>query len=306
MKSSKITSIDFLEDLRSPYARKRFFWGFLLLCLLCSVLLYFVSAVVPIGLVQDVLNSVLIQILSSSIIILFFYVLYLHFIGPNIALDHVTVTRPQDIGLRMLELPIDVRQYIFWGRSGSYFRAHPLLKLDEQAKLKKRNIDIEVVLPDPDDPQLIKSYEDILVSLGETPSRSSLLCNVLATSLACAILSSNNKFLKIRIYYSKFLPTFRVDLSDQGAILTQDDKGKSALFFDYGSEFYDMFRGTIRNEIALSREVKWDPSIFQKLTLNEKSCNKTTLTAFGLKINDLSEVQQQVASFITKRPHRYK
>lgn len=306
MKSSKITSIDFLEDLISPYARKRFFWGFVALCILCCILLYLLSEATQTGLVRDVLNSVLIQILSSSLIILFFYGLYLHFIGPNTAMDHVTVIRPQDISLRMRELPMDVRHYTFWGRSGSYFRAHPLLKLDEQSRLEKKDIDIEVVLPDPDDPRLIKSYEEILESLGENSSKNSLLSNVLATSLACAILSANNKFLKIRIYYSKFLPAFRVDLSDKGAILTQDDKSKSALFFDYGSEFYDMFRGTIRSEIAVSKEVKWDRSIFHKLTLTEKSCTKLTLGAFGTKINDLSEVQEQVANFITKRPHRYK
>ncbi|MER9074462.1 hypothetical protein NKH80_16855 [Mesorhizobium sp. M0904] len=306
VKTSKITAVDFFDDLGSPYARKWFFWGFICLCVGCLAVIGLERNLMPKGILQDVVDGVFMQVLTGSLIILAFYGIYVHFIGPNPGLREVTAVRPRDISGRMKELPVAARSYMFWGRSGSYFRSEPLLKLDEQAKVQKRNIDVEVVLPDPMDERLIRSYRDILSSLGEDSDGNPLLANVLATSMACAIVSANNKYINIRVYYSKFLPAFRVDLSDNGAIMTQDDKAKSALFFDFGSEFYEMLVNTVRNETAVSREVKWDEAVFKGRKLEAKSCDKETLNAFGIELDDVDALQQEVAKMITERKHRYK
>jgi hypothetical protein len=258
------------------------------------------------GILQDIVDGVFMQVLTGSLIILAFYAIYMHFIGPNPGLREVTAVRPRDISGHMKELPVAARTYMFWGRSGSYFRSAPLLKLDEQARDEKRNIDVEVVLPDPMDERLIRSYQDIRSSLGEDSEGNPLLANVLATSMVCAIVSANNKYINIRVYYSKFLPAFRVDLSDNGAIMTQDDMAKSALFFEFGSEFYEMLVNTIRNEAAVSREIRWDEAIFRGKKLEEKSCDKQTLNAFGIEIDDVDTLQQEVAKMIAERKHRYK
>lgn len=178
--------------------------------------------------------------------------------------------------------------------------------LDEESRLLKRPTSIEVLLPNPDDPRLVESYRDILNSLGEDAGENPLLPNVLATCMACAIIDANNKHLQISVYISSFLPAFRVDLSDNGAIITQDDKKKSALFFEYGSEFYDMYRSTANNERDVSRRVKWESKAFRGLKLEEKSCDVSTLNAFGINVPDVDGTQQEVAKLITKRPHRYK
>lgn len=305
MKASKITAVDFFEDLASPYARRRFFAGFTLIIAGCILLIWFASAHITSPTLKEILLAVLIQIVASSLITLAFYALYVYFIGPNTAVREVNVTRPQDIGERMRALPLDVRYYMFWGRSGSFFRAYPLMQLDRQARDSKRNITVDVLLPDPDDERLVKSYRDILKSLGEKPMDNPLLPNVLATCMACAILASNNKHLEIKVYLSKFLPAFRVDLSDHGAILTQDDRDKSALYFDFGSEFWDMFRSTVANERDVSRAVGWNKEMFEGLKLEEKSCDARTLNAFGIKFDNVDRIQQEVARLITKRPHRY-
>lgn len=305
MRASKITAVDFFDDLTSSYARKRFFGGFSLLIVFCLVLIGVVEAYVTWPSTNEIMVSVLIEIVAGSVIILGFYALYVYFIGANTAVREVNVTRPQDISERLIAMPKDVWHYMFWGRSGSFFRAYPLLELDRQARENKRNIVVDVLLPDPDDERLVRSYRDILKALGEEPGDNPLLPNVLATCMACAIMSSNNKHLDIKVHLSRFLPAFRVDLSDNGAILTQDDKKKSALYFDYGSEFYDMFRSTVTNERDVSREVTWDKELFAGLKLEEKSCNAKTLKAFGINVGDVDAIQQEVARLITVRPHRY-
>lgn len=305
MKASKITALDFFDDLTSSYARSRFLGGFVALIVICLLIIPITDALQGWPTVKEVSRSTLIQIVSSSLIILAFYSMYMWFIGPNAAIREVSVTRPQDISERVKMLPVDVRHYMLWGRSGSYFRAYSLLKLDEEARDKKRNIVVDVLLPDPQDSRLVGSYRDILKVLGEEPGDNPLLPQVLATCTACAILAANNKHLEIRIHFSSFLPGFRIDLSDNGAILTQDDKRKSALFFEYGSEFYDMFRSTVMNEKAVSQQVIWDSNIFRGLKLEEKSCDKTTLEAFGIYIPNIDAIQREVATLVTQRPHRY-
>jgi hypothetical protein len=305
MRASKIGAVDFFDDLTSPYARKWFRWGFIALCCICAILIYLTEQFVPGGSFHDVLNAIFIEVIAGVVIILSFYGLYTYFIGANTTLRDVSVTRPQDIGTRIRTLPHNVRHYTFWGRSGSFFRAFPLLELDRQAREQRKNIDIEVMMPDPVDPKLIESYQATLRSLGETPNQNALLVNVLATSLACAIIGANNNFISIKIFYSKFLPAFRLDLSDNGAMLTQDHPSKPALFFSSGSEFHEMFRTTFRNEARLSREVAWDEAIFKELSLEEKSCNKQTLNAFGIQVSDTDAIRAEVATLITERPHRY-
>lgn len=301
MKASKITAVDFFGDLNSPYAR-RWFWGaFLLLAGICLLLVYFING----SITKEITTSFLIEVATGSLIILGFYFLYFHLIGPNTAAHEVNVTRPNDIKKQMEALPLGVSKYMFWGRSGGYFRAEPLLKLDEQARKNKHRIKVEVLLPDPGEARLVESYRGILKSLDEDIGENPLLQNVLATSMACAILESNNMYLEINIHLSRFLPAFRVDLSDNGAILTQDDPNKSALYFKFGSEFFEMFRNTMINERDISREIKWCKNLFEGLKLEEKSCNENTLKAFDIEVANWSKIQPEVARLISKRPHRY-
>jgi hypothetical protein len=306
LKRSQITAIDFFDDLTSSYARKWFVGGFVILIVACILAVWGVNEYVSWPTANKILDSLFVEVAAGSLLILAFYALYIYFIGPNAEARAVSVIRPQDIGERVKALPLGTRHYMFWGRSGSFFRAHQLLKLDEEAREKRRNIVVDVLVPDPNDDRLVASYRSILTSLGEKNGENPLLANVLATCMACAIVAANNKYLEIRVSLSSFLPAFRVDLSDNGAILTQDDPKKSALYFEFDSEFYDMFRSTVANERDLSKKVAWNADLFRGRTLEEKSCDKQTLEAFGIKVEKIDSLQQEVAMLITKRPHRYK
>ena len=305
MKASKIRATDFFDDLTSRYARRWFFGSLLVVAAICLFLIYIMKdAGQPTT--TTIAISIITEVLSGVIIIALFYLLYMHFIGPNHARKDVSVIRPQDISEKLQTLPKRVTGYMFWGRSGSFFRSYPMLELDKEARDKKHNINIDVLLPNPEEKHLVDSYRDILVSLGESEGDDSLLSHVIATCLVCAILDANNRYLNVRIYISSFLPGFRLDLSDKGAILTQDDKKKSALFFEKGSEFYEMFRSTMLNECNISHQIDWDKALFHKLKFDQSSCTPTTISAFGIKIPDVSNIQGKVSNLVAKRPHRYK
>ena len=306
MRASRITAIDFFEDLTSPYARKRFFWGLSLLSILFASLAACAQYFIQDQNAQNLILSLMTELFAGVTVILIFYFLYMYFIGPNDELRRVSVLRHQDISDELEKLPVNVTHYAFWGRSGSYFRSVPLIKLDQVSKDEKKTIHVDVIMPDPSDPRLIDAYHDILVALGEAKDDKALLPNVLATCIVCAILQSNNRFLKIRIYKSKSIPICRIDLSDNGVVITQDDKRKPALYFGKESDFHEMYRNMIYGEAGVSEEIFWDERIFKGLKLEEKSCCKETLNAFGFCVEDFDDLQIKVARLVSERPHRYK
>ena len=306
MKASKFTKFDFLDDLSSPFARKRFVFGICLLVLFSVGAIYVARTLLPENAFRDVTEAVGIEVLAGLIIVLGFFILYIVLIGPNAGLAEVSVTRPRDIHERMKGLPKNTTQYIFWGRSGGYFRSVALPFLNDQSCKEKKYTNIEIIMPDPDEPKLSTCYQDIRMSLSEEADENTLVSNVIATTIACAIAGANNKYLRIRIFLSKYIPIFRVDISDNGAIVTQDDLSKSALFFKDQSEFYEMLRTASYNEIDLSREINWDRSIFRGLKFEGDSCNEQMLSAFNIKLDDPGRILEQVKALISNSSHRYK
>jgi hypothetical protein len=306
LRASKITAIDFFDDLTSKYARRRFFLAFTAIFIICLIGIWVASATANDTIVRSTVNGILTNVASACLVTLLFYSTYVFLIGENSAQRDVVALRPADIGERLKILPLDTRHYALWGRSGSFFRASSLLELDRQSKESKRRTVVDVLLPDPEDDRLVRSYRDILQALGEDQGPNPLLPNVLATCIVAAIVAANNKHLEISIHLSKFLPAFRIDLSENGAILTQDDPRKSALFFEYGTEFYDMFETTIANERTVSTRLNWDPELFRNLALTEASCTDTVLGAFGFGAAQLQDVRAEVATLVASRPHRYK
>ena len=299
-----MTAINFIDDLSSKYARRRFFALFLLMPVLCAFVAYLIGQSDPEDFLREFSGSLLVEISAGSFIVLFVYALYVYFIGTEP--PELSVIRSRNIGRKMKEMPIETSVYLFWGRSGGFFRDYPLMELNERATLEKRNIRIEVLIPDPSDPRLVSSYTGILRSLREPASGNPLLPQVLATCLACAILDSNNRFLQVSVHLSRYLPGFRLDLSDRAGILTQDDKKKSALYFESNSEFYNMFRATMVNERDVSSEVKWKPEVFSGLTLEDDNCSIESLREFGIEVPISEYIVDEVARLIRERPHRYK
>ena len=305
MKAARIMAIDFLDDLTSPYAR-RWFVGSMGTLLVVSIFMVWVATVAawP-AWVKNVLVSLFSEASAGAGIILAFYVIYLYFIGPNTPAREVTVLRSQDIGTEIKQLLEGSRRYIFWGRSGAFFRSHTLQVLDKRAREKRRQTGIDVLLPDPGEERLAKGYRGILTALDETGSEHTLLANVLATCLACAITDANNVHVDVRVHLSKFLPTFRIDLSDNGAILTQDDKEKAALRFEHGGQFFDLWEVAVATERNASRIVSWDREEFVGMPLAKESCTREAIDALRIDVPREATTDTEVARLVDELSHRY-
>lgn len=104
---------------------------------------------------------------------------------------------------------------------------------------------------------------------------------------------------------SHFLPGFRLDLSDNGAIFTQDDKKKPALYIERGTGSYEVFRNTMFNERRVSREITGDDELFRGVGLENAACGPERLLAFDVEVQDLNYIQQDVGTLIKNNWYRY-
>ena len=305
VKASRVMAIDFLNDLTSPYAR-RWFVGSMSFLLIFSIIMVWLATIAPFQpWLKDVLVSLFSEASAGSGIVLAFYAVYLYFIGPNTPAQEVTVLRAEDIGTEIHKLFEDSRRYIFWGRSGAFFRSRTLQVLDKQAQENRRQITVDVLLPDPREERLAKGYRGILKALDETGSEHTLLANILATCLACAIADANNVHLDVRVHLSKFLPTFRIDMSDNGAILTQDDKEKAALRFKDGGQFFDLWEAAVATERNASHLVSWDREQFAGKLLVKETCTSEVIDAIGIDVPREATTDREVARLIDELTHRY-
>ena len=102
---------------------------------------------------------------------------------------------------------------------------------------------------------------------------------------------------------SHFFPRFRLDLSDDGAILTQDDKKKPALYIERGTESYEVLSNTIFNDRRVSCEITCQLS--RGVDFENAACGPERLLAFDVEVKDLNYVQQDVGTLIENRWYRY-
>ncbi len=308
MRARKITAIDFFDDLSSRHAKRRFFWFFGL-----ATVVFFVAALAfsPFreadgvwGTLATTAYTFSVSITSGSTLILVSYAAYFYFVGPNIAANDVMAVRPEDIGAKIRELPKATTEYYLWGRSASFFRTSTLKSLDEESRRTRTMKNIIALIPDPRSEKLVEAYKKMVIGLDENKIQP-LTSGVLATCLSCAHYASNNRFLRIELHLSNYVPAFRIDMSVHGAVLTQDAPQKSALLFRASSEFFEMLKSSIYNEIDVSQEVTWDENDFSGKKPEEIEINRALIEKFGTGFSVEENILQIAKEQFCNPSHRY-
>ncbi len=304
--SETIISQNIFGELASPYARRRFFWSFfailfvLVLCLAAA--LHWLEE----GAIRTILVALLSSTAANIVAILLFYGFYQYFLGGKKSVHGVVAVRAKDISAIAQKLPIGTSHYLFWGRSGSFFRAFSIKKLDAESRLKNRAVEVTVILPNPTIQALRRKYAEILASLDEASDEEALTANVLATYIICATIESNSSQLSISVYLSDSLPGYRIDMSDKGLLLTQDAKSKPALFFEADSDYFDMFRSIGLHERSVAKKVVFDSGAFRT---SKDPADHVTRENFKTILGETTiddSLVERVKKIIEVREHRYK
>ncbi|WP_291735364.1 hypothetical protein [Leisingera sp. F5] len=305
-RASKYINLEVLNDLNSPYARRRFFTFFLLLSG-ASAAAHFSPEYLSLNdSISTFIKSVSANIFSATLVIILVYGAYILFIGEDFERPEVETIRPGDINGEIRKLPKDTAFYYLWGRSATYFRSETLRELNEFSIKTRKTVTVCVLLPDPCIPELASAYEDMMASLGEDRDQDKLLKNAVATCAACAIYTANNSNLRIQVFFSKFLPAYRIDMSEGGAMLTEDDKSLYGLKFSRKSQFFEMFRTMLLNEIEISREAALAAKNWKSFRIDSEDIPIDLLFDFGFDGDKIRLHRDEIFQLMAKTDHRYK
>ena len=289
--------------LRSRYTIRHFFSVYSLILIGVVVALLALTCLDPNSTLRTVFTNLLSSFGATVAIVLVTYTFYVWVTPPGMRNAEVLPLRSGEIADGIVDLRTDTSEYWFWGRSGTYFRAAVLPKLDELAQEQRKHITVKLVIPDPT-PANSSRYACMRRGLRESADERTLPANVLATVIAIILASSRNPYLHARIGLCPTVPVLRYDISTSGALITRDARGLPAILVNSSNPYFEMFRDAVENELAQSREIKW-----QSDALSLRQDGKLTIQQVLSAIDGLPDFDQdvidQAEQLLHSREHRY-
>lgn len=217
--------------LNSPSQRKQFLFVSFLVILICMIGILAISLFAPDNKIWDSLNNFLISMAASAVFaVLAGLFIFYFFIDPaELAAEQVVL--PEDIGPALRSVAEGATEYKIYVRTGRHFRAEILPALAEAARRRRQPISIQVILLDFRDDSICCKYAkyrrsasfdhklwDVAYVQGE----------VMATIIKLSRAASENDLLRIDLFLSKRLSTFRIEGSQEEIIVTREDPKDSA------------------------------------------------------------------------------
>lgn len=242
--------------LRTKYSIRKFFsvFGGILIVLL---LLLVATAQLESSWLREAALAFFGNFAANAAIFLVTYGFYVLVTPPGLRDAEVIPLRDVEISSQIVDLPENASDYWFWGRSGAFFRAKVLPRLNTLAHTERKHIHIRVVLPDPSNNDNSKRYMHLRQGLGEEAGEHTLTAEVVATIAQIAALSARNPYLRAEIGLSASIPVLRFDLSNSGALLTRDARHLPALLVNAGNPYFEMLRDAVESELNQSRRLSW-------------------------------------------------
>jgi hypothetical protein len=291
--------------LRSPYAIRRFFAVYGAILAVVILLLWVLTANLPAGsTAREASTTFLGNFAATVAIFIATYGFYVFVTPSGLRNAEVLPLRSAEIADEIVDLRVAVSDYWFWGRSGSYFRAAVLPKLDELARRERRHVTVRIVVPDPAEPGNAVRYASMRRGLGEEADAQTLAANVLATVIAAVVASARNPYLHVRIGLCATVPVLRHDVSTSGALVTRDARTLPAILVNAGNPYFEMFRDAVENELAQSRTITWNMAAAAFHQTGPVSIEAALSAIDGLSSGEPAVISA-AAALLASKAHRY-
>jgi hypothetical protein len=210
--------------LSSPFQRRILFYFTLAIIAASCVSLYVMYVATTdtrgwnliIGLLAGVIGSAIFALLST-------YFMYYFFIDPFGA-ESSSQLLPQDIGACLVTMAQTATEYKLYVRTGRHFRSVILPLLVRRSQQRRMPISIEVILLDFRDATICEKYAAYRSTSsfdGKTWNLAYVQSEIMATILA--LLREVNDNVRINLYLSKRLSTFRLDGTSDEVLVTRED-----------------------------------------------------------------------------------
>ncbi|HEL4244406.1 hypothetical protein I5U23_09850 [Stenotrophomonas maltophilia] len=245
------------------YARKAFFGLVGLLSAIALIVRYgvlpFASDSVkvnPAVLAANFLDSFVISLIVSTLIGAFIF-----FITPTIIRkSQIETVEPRELRDHFERSFQSADFWWYKGGCGRYFRTRTLPKMAEWARAKSLSREVRVVVLDPLNDSLCDAHARFRQSTASgklsppwTPQK--VKDEIYATIVAVLVTQSNEPMLRINLSLAAHYSAFRIDLSNNIAIVTKEDRQAPAIICQPDNYYYKSYKDEITLTESQSRRV---------------------------------------------------
>jgi hypothetical protein len=157
----------------------------------------------------------------------------------------VRVLNGAEVGQVQAEARQRTDLWYFKGGTGTFIRAVTLPECIENARRRNGTLDFRIEIVDPTDEGLCDRYARFRRSLSDRPDATGELWTVdrtrkesYATILAACWYQQRSGLLKVDVWLSPVMTTFRADLSSSCVVITQEDPSAPAIMIENDKIYY--------------------------------------------------------------------
>ncbi|MEP8984163.1 hypothetical protein [Enterobacter cloacae] len=253
------------ELLRKKHSRTKFILVFILVVLLILLVRYFAlplayptqSADLG-GFFATISNGLL-----SSLTVTFLIGLFMFWIQPEAESNaKIEIAYPKELPELFNVAFLRSEIWYYKGGCGRYFRTATLPNMAKQARSKSQSKEILVVILDPSNIDLCEKHAIYRSGTASQKIESrpwtteEVRAELFATVIATLITQAKEPSLRIKLSLCSHYSSFRIDLSDDYAIITKEDRDSPAIVCHKGTHFYKSYKDEVILSLNQSRSVR--------------------------------------------------
>lgn len=176
--------------------------------------------------------------------------------------SYIRVLHGAEVGQALEEARRNTDRWAFKGGTGTFLRAVTLRECVHAARRKKHTIHMQVEIIDPANEKVCEDYAQFRRSLSDQPDSTGEIWTVertrkeaYATVLAACWYWQRFSFLTIEVGLSSVMTTFRMDMTPQRLIITQEDPQFPAMMLEPGRYYYEFYSRELMASLRQSRQV---------------------------------------------------
>lgn len=176
--------------------------------------------------------------------------------------SYIRVLHGAEVGQALEEARRSTDRWAFKGGTGTFLRAVTLRECVHAARRKKHTIHMQVEIIDPANEKVCEDYAQFRRSLADQPDSTGEIWTVertrkeaYATVLAACWYWQRFSFLTIEVGLSSVMTTFRMDMTPQRLIITQEDPQFPAMMLEPGRYYYEFYSRELMASLRQSRQV---------------------------------------------------
>jgi hypothetical protein len=248
------------ELLRDRYRRFEFFGALALAAIacLCVRLYVFPYAVPSLKLELVVLAGQFLDELAATLLVALLAAGWYFWRMSHVNESRVESVPASDINSLLRANASKSKGWLYKGGCGRYTRATTISILASEAAKTKHSRSIVVFVLDPQEQSACETYAAYRRAAESDPSWTvaRVQQEVIATAIVALQHAAHKSQLMVKVYVINHFSAFRLDISDDCAVLTKEDKRLPAIRVDRGTPFYESFRDELENVLVRqSREI---------------------------------------------------